>query len=135
MELTVPQTSANIIWKCSFLQIIPIISSIICKRYGCSICNTAICCTSLNYWRNPIVHSWRRYIDILTVLSSAAFHIHVVKDSNNSDYIYTATGVIMTLYPLSCFLQNINLETSVMCHCLLQVSLGIHTSYVYFNLL
>ena len=134
MSLTIPRKSANIIWKCSFLQLIPIISSLVCKQYGCTILNTAIFCTSLNYWRKPVL-GLRRNIDICVVLSSAAFHIYKIRDNKDFKYIMTVTGLIFTLYPLSSLFQNIHLETSVLCHCCLQVILGLHTSYVYFTLM
>lgn len=79
-------------------------------------------CTSLNYWRDPIPHSPRRYIDIATVLVSASTQIYWSQHMENYVPYLRITIIGLSFYPFARILSyNGLLWPSVIVHSMLHI--------------
>lgn len=72
--LTLPPPQSNFIWYCAWLSV-P--SAIYAATRSCSthltVVPVSVWATSLLYWRHPIRNSWRRTLDIATVISGVSY--------------------------------------------------------------
>jgi len=72
--LTLPPPQSNFIWYCAWLSV-P--SAIYAATRPCSthltVVPASVWATSLLYWRHPLRNSWRRTLDIVTVISGVSY--------------------------------------------------------------
>jgi hypothetical protein len=116
----------------SLLTLIPGIFAIYRKYYDFAFIQIAIVLTSINYWRDPIVISWRRYTDIILVFSGIAYTIiRSIKGTNQILYlIFLITGIILFILSWH-FLFIKNYELSSDCHMALHIIINIGYMVLY----
>ncbi len=72
--LTLPPPQSNFIWYCAWISV-P--SAIYAATRPCSnhltVFPASVWATSLLYWRHPLRNSWRRTLDIATVISGVSY--------------------------------------------------------------
>lgn len=76
------------------------------RQYDFALCNAVVLFTSVNYWRDPKYTCIRRYIDIVTVLSSLIYHMCAAFQSQRALQYYTITALGMCFYHLGCVHYN-----------------------------
>ena len=86
-ELVIQKDGSELIYYCSYFQLIVCFFSIYYKIYKCSLITIVTFITSTNYWKNPIQNSNRRIIDILCVLFGIIYHGYIIKDYDFSKNI------------------------------------------------
>lgn len=90
----------------------------------CCIFDILLMLSSINYWRNPILKSNRRKIDIIIAVSNILYHSYI---SKNKTFLF---GTL--LYPINTFLYKYNyIYTSIICHCLLHISISTSAIFYY----
>ena len=120
-ELIISEKGSNLIYYCSYFQLIVCLFSFYYKVYDCSLITMVTFYTSINYWKNPIYYSNRRIIDMTCVLSGIIYHGYIIKDYYFSTKYYSLIGVGSLLYPLGFYL-NKNKEIMIAVnHCTLQL--------------
>ena len=84
-QLVLPYQLYQMLFKVSFLHLIPAIISLInYPVYSIFLWLSLI--TSINHWRYPLLHSWRRYIDIIIVNCTLLFNLYLSYHSNTKNY-------------------------------------------------
>ena len=84
-QLVFPYELYQMLFKLSFLHLIPAIISLInYPVYSIFLWLSFI--TSINHWRYPLLHSWRRYIDIIIVNFTLLFTLYLSYRSKTKNY-------------------------------------------------
>jgi hypothetical protein len=120
-ELVLHPHGSRIIYMTCFYQLAPIYYGIYYKVYDSSIITTIVFSTSINYWRNPIKNSIRRYIDISSVIIGVFYHLYLIYFYSLSIKYYLMIGIGSILYPVQYRIPTDNYYLISMSHSLLQV--------------
>ena len=91
--------------------------------------------TSLNYWRYPLVKSYRRTIDIVVAFISVPYHIYLSSKTTNKLLCMGPLVFGSAMYPvsiLSCKYKYFG--TGAFCHCFLHLSVIAGVSFTYWDL-
>ena len=84
-QLVLPYELYQMLFKVSFLQVIhSIIALINYPVYSIFLWLSFITC--INHWRYPLLHSWRRYIDIIIVNFTLLFNLYLSYHSKTKNY-------------------------------------------------
>lgn len=85
--------------------------------------------TSINYWRNPVSNSPRRYADIVTVIVCLSNQMYIYRDNN----VYTSVTCIgIIFYPIARYFSARNKKwASVVSHCLMHIVCNIANIILY----
>ena len=98
----------------------------------CAIMGVTLYATSLNYWRNPVMSSYRRTVDTIVAKSSIAYHIYLSVYTTNR---FLTTLPFLTgsgLYLVSFYLyKKKNVKSAAFCHCLLHTLVSVGASFTY----
>ena len=86
----------TLIYKTSYLASLTSLYAIYQEKYKIAILPACIFLTSINYWRRPD-SEYRRYLDIVTVVSAISYHHYLVYNSKYAAIYY----MIMLLGKLS----------------------------------
>lgn len=78
----------NLLWKTSWLSLIPTALLLYKQQVGRATCGVAIFLTSINYWRHPD-YSWRRYLDLATVFFCMLYQVINARNAQNRIAYYT----------------------------------------------
>ncbi len=88
--VALPIPNAHFIWYCAWLSI-P--SAIYAYSHPASahfaVVPASVCATSLIYWRNPVMNSWRRTLDIVVVFSGLTYQTYYAFQYTNLAQTYT----------------------------------------------
>lgn len=104
---TLPLPNAHFIWYCAWFSF-P--SALYAYTHEATThfapVPAAVFATSLLYWRNPVRQSWRRKLDITTVITSATYQtyhsIYTPSLSSSTTHAYvTLIGISMIFYLMS----------------------------------
>ena len=138
MTLAYPCGLYQYVFAVSFFQLQHIYFAM---RYGhreCAIMGIGLFGTSLVYWYNPCINSWRRTIDMWTAHSTIAYHAYLALTRTRNPMLcgsLIAAGASM--YPLSLMLMRngFDVKWGVAAHCLLHiiVSIGASTTYAHMH--
>jgi hypothetical protein len=80
-------------------------------------------CSSINYWRNPISHSPRRYADIATVFVCITTQVYWSQHMENFVPYLQITIIGISLYPIARILSyNGLIWPSVIVHSMLHIT-------------
>ncbi len=119
-ELAYPDGIYQYILNMCFFHPINIIAAF---YYGNPICGTmgiVLSITSVNYWRNPLMNSTRRYIDMVVAFIAVPYHIYLSLFTTNK--LLCAVPIISgaLAYPFSIWLeQKKYIKTAAFFHCVL----------------
>ncbi len=119
-DLAYPDGIYQYILKMCFFHPINIIAGF---YYGNPIGGTmglVLCMTSINYWRNPLMNSARRYIDMAIAFIAVPYHIYL--SLFTTDKLLCAGTIILgaLAYPFSIWLeQKKYIKTAAFFHCVL----------------
>jgi len=129
--LAYPKGIYNWIFNVCFIHIIYILFAFYNELYLCGFLGIALFTTSLNYWKYPILNSYRRYIDIIVAIIAISYHYYLSIIKNNLfATLIMSLGILM--YPLNHYLYNNNyIKQSVVCHCLLHILNSLGACYIY----
>jgi hypothetical protein len=130
-DLIIPQSHANIIWRAAWLSLISILHATYYSQTSFAVMSAGVTFTSLNYWRNPVRNSWRRYIDIGYVNLGLAYQLVLAYNMTDSYYrqlYYKCTMTSAMCYVIGYLLMWSNMpRASVYAHAAIHVvsNLGI----------
>lgn len=101
-NLVIEQTHANVIWRAAWLSLVASLHAVVCiQQPRLAIVPACVLFTSLNYWRNPVRDSWRRSIDIATVLIGLGYQTalaHNMKDMHHQRIYHTCIAMSSACY-------------------------------------
>ena len=134
-ELGYPDGLYQYIYKMCFLHPINIFAGF---YYGNPIggaMGVALFVTSLNYWRYPLVKSYRRTIDMVVAFISVPYHIYLSSKTTNKLLCMGPLVFGSVMYPVSIFLCKYKyFGTGAFCHCFLHLSVIAGVSFTYWDL-
>jgi hypothetical protein len=133
-ELIISKKGSDLIYYFSYIQLIVCFFSIYYEIYDCSTITMVTFYTSTNYWKNPIQNSYRRFIDIVCVISGIIYHGYIIKDYDFSNKYYMLIGTGSLLYPIGFYFNKNNTYTIAINHCLLQLIADIIAIDIYKNI-
>lgn len=84
--------------------------------------------SSINYWKNPIYNSSRRYIDIIIAVSNIIYHISICNTFLQKMFFIVGT----MMYPINtlfCIYDKIYF--SIFFHMLLHILISLSAIYLY----
>lgn len=123
--LVLSHSDASIIWWAAWGSLVASMHAVHLQQSDLAIVPACVLITSLNYWRNPIRNSWRRSIDIGTVVigctynSACAFSI---KDSPYGKIYFNCTAASFIFYALGHFFMALNMpRTAAYAHASIHV--------------
>jgi len=132
-ELSYPDRIYQCIFNTAlFLHPIHIYTGFYYDMNICGLMGGALYATSLNYWRYPLINSYRRTIDIIVAKSSISYHLYLS--------LYTTNRWITTIpilfgssfYFFSLYLYKKKyVKSAAFCHCLLHLFVGVGASLTY----
>lgn len=85
-ELVISQSHANVIWRAAWLSVFAMSHAAYYNQINFALMSAGVIFTSLNYWRNPVRNSWRRYIDIAYVNLGLFYQLALAYNMNDSHY-------------------------------------------------
>lgn len=95
----------------------------------------ALYVTSLNYWRYPLLNSYRRKIDMVVAKSSIAYHFYLSMYTSNKLLTALPISVGSSLYLVSLYLYKKKyVKSAAFCHILLHLLVSIGASLTYKDL-
>ena len=98
----------------------------------CAIMGVTLYATSLNYWRNPVMSSYRRTVDTIVAKSSIAYHIYLSFYTTNRFLTTLPFLTGSSLYLVSFYLyKKKNVKSAAFCHCLLHALVRVGASFTY----
>jgi hypothetical protein len=98
----------------------------------CGFMGVGLYFTSLNYWRYPVINSYRRTIDLIVAKSSIAYHLYLSLFTKNKLITTLPISIGSGLYFIGCYLGNKKyVKTSAFFHCLLHLFVSIGASLTY----
>lgn len=119
-NLIVEQSHANVIWRAAWLSMISMSHAVYHEQTCFAIVAGGVMFTSLNYWRNPVRNSWRRYTDIVYVYICLCYQLkqaYNLKDSYYRNIYYGCTMMCVMCYGMGCLFMMLNMpRTSVYAH-------------------
>jgi len=130
-ELVIQKKGSNLIYYCSYFQLIVCFFSLYYKIYNCSAITIITFYTSTNYWKNPIRKSNRRIIDILCVIFGIVYHGYIIKDYDFSKRYYKIISICSLLYPLGFLFNKQYIYIPAINHCILQLLADIIAINIY----
>ena len=92
----------------------------------------ALYATSLNYWRFPVMKSYRRTIDMIVAQTTIAHHLYLSFYTANR--LYTTLPFLLGIgfYLLSFYLyKKKHVKCAAVCHCLLHTLVSMGASMLY----
>jgi hypothetical protein len=93
---------SNVLYTTSYFSL----ASSIFGLYMCqtlAILPLVVFCTSINYWRDPVHNSIRRYIDISSVVTCVSYQLYHTRE-HNSYIIISFCG--FALYPIARYMSS-----------------------------
>jgi len=91
--------------------------------------------TSLNYWRYPVVKSYRRIIDMVVDFVAVPYHIYLSTKTTNKLLCMGPLIFGSVMYPVSLvFCKYKYFGTGAFCHCLLHLSVIAGATFTYRDL-
>lgn len=103
---TYTPNQTSILLKTTSITTVSVLYALNQRHYDFALCNVAVLLTSVNYWRDPKYTCMRRYIDIVSVLSSLIYHMCAAFQSQRALQYYTITALGMCFYHLGCVHYN-----------------------------
>ncbi len=106
--VVLPQPNANFIWYCSWMSFFSAIFAYSQPETAhFAIVPASVLATSLNYWRNPLFNSWRRYTDMSVVLSGLIYQSYYTYTSEHVNFLtrlnyFYLIGLSALCYIMSC---------------------------------
>ena len=92
----------------------------------------ALYATSLNYWKYPLLNSYRRTIDMIVAKSTIAYHFYLSLYTTNKLFTTLPICVGSGLYFVSIYLEKKKYtKIAAFCHCLLHTLVSIGASFTY----
>jgi hypothetical protein len=134
--LAYPDGLYQYVFATSFFQLQHIYFAMRYGQRGCALMGVSLFGTSLVYWYNPLLNSWRRVIDMWTAHSTIAYHAYLAVTATTEPMLCgSLIAVGASMYPLSTLLmrRGWGVGCGVACHCLLHVivSIGASTTYAH----
>jgi hypothetical protein len=119
-QLVIEQTHADVIWRAAWLSLISMSHAMYHEQTCFAIVAGGVMFTSLNYWRNPVRNSWRRYTDIAYVHICLCYQLkeaYNLKDSYYRNIYYNCTIASALCYAMGYLLMMLNMpRASVHAH-------------------
>ena len=113
---------SDLVFKLSFLFLFTSIYALYKKQYLLGLITFSIFLTSLNYWRNPVIGSWRLYLDMSVVLMGLIIALFKAYGSRYMVYIYSIFVIGGLFYFLGVYLKYTNNHIySTYSHCIVHL--------------
>lgn len=136
MTLILKKEHSKLIYRVSFL-------SLVTSSYGfyqghvVAVFPACVFLTSVNYWREPKLHSWQRKLDIVVVNVSVLSNYYLMYDAEYAKICYCISILGLACYPIEKYFyyRNQHLITTylhILLHILLNTSLIIlYSGYIF----
>ena len=112
-----PPSHSLFFWSLAWIGLISGIYALFVGYYDLSLVPLGIWLTSINYWRRPVLTSWRRYIDIGYVNIALFYQLFRARFAEHAIIYYSVTVVTLLFFPLSWYLHNRKLIViATLCH-------------------
>jgi cation transport ATPase len=111
-DLVLSQSDANVIWWAAWFSLAASMHAVHIQQSELAIVPACVLFTSLNYWRNPLRNSWRRSIDIGTVLIGCAYNsalAYSMTDSHHRRTYFNCVAASSLFYTMGHLLMTINM--------------------------
>ena len=116
----------------SYLSLISTIYSIYRNYYFLTPVSLLVFLSSINFWRKPVITSWRRYIDIVTVFSTLCYQLYHVHNAQYVILYYIFTSIAILAYLIGVYYYRIGkIWYSVYSHMSLHLIANIANIIVY----
>jgi hypothetical protein len=98
----------NIIWNLSWLSCSSSLYAMYKGHYNLAFIPGGVFLTSINYWREPAVSSWRRTLDVGYVNLALFYQLYKVYITNaeHAKEYYFFTGIAGLCYPIGVYYYN-----------------------------
>ena len=111
-DLVLSQSDANVIWWAAWFSLAATMHAVHTQQSELAIVPACVLFTSLNYWRNPVRTSWRRSIDIGTVLIGCAYNsacAFSIKDSQYGKIYFNCVAASSLFYAMGHLFMALNM--------------------------
>jgi hypothetical protein len=132
-ELAFPSGIYQYVHTMCYIHPIHIILGFYYEMYLCGVMGFALFFTSFNYWRNPVIPSIRRNVDMFAAFTIVPYHYYLSLYTSNK-LLCTGMGTTgIILYPVSLFLQhNYNyIKAAAFCHSLMHMCVSLSACFIY----
>lgn len=99
--LIYPPTHNKVLWGSSCISFVSGMYGMIRGYYDTSVFPLLVFGTSIMYWANPMVKSWRRYLDMGCVGTALVYHLVRAMEAEYGRWYYIITSPVVILYPVS----------------------------------
>lgn len=132
-ELAFPDGIYQLVHTMCCLHPIHISLGIYYEMYLCAFMGMVLFGTSLNYWRNPVIPSFARNMDMICAFTIVFYYYYLSLYTTNKIVCigFNTTGMIM--YPISLHLQHNYkyIRSAALCHCLIHMCVGLSVCFTY----
>jgi len=124
-SVVIEQIHADVIWRAAWFSMISIYHASYHNQTKFALMSSGVMFTSLNYWRNPVQNSWRRYVDIIYVILGLFYQLVLAYNMHDSHYLqlyYRCTMTSAMCYAFGYLLMWCNMHrASVYAHAAIHV--------------
>jgi hypothetical protein len=99
--LILPPTQHMCICAVSFINIVPGCYAMYRGYYNLAAVPLGTFCTSINYWRNPVFVSNRRYVDIIYIQYGLWYQVYRAYNAEYAIQYYIILGLALSCFPIS----------------------------------
>ena len=131
-ELAYPDGLYQYIYNMCFLHPINICAGFYYGNTIGAIMGLTLFGTSVNYWRYPVLTSYRRIIDMIVAFTCVSYHIYLSLFTHNKLLCAGTIIIGSMMYPLSLyFVKNNYNNYGTLCHCLLHALVILGACFIY----
>lgn len=99
------RAQSRVLWRTSWLALIPAVQAIRKRNYKCAAVNLAVATTSVNHWRNPRMNSRRRLLDLIVVRLAVFLHMLEARRLKQETFYNKVVVLSLILYNYSGYLH------------------------------
>lgn len=105
MNPILSREQSQYIYRVSYLTLCSSLYAIYRHHYTLAIVPGSVFLTSIYYWKNPN-YSYRRYLDMVTVISAFIYQNYMAYNSEYANIYYTISFFSVASYPIGIYYYN-----------------------------
>ena len=120
------------LYRTSYLFLFTCLYGMFRGHYNIAVVPGAFFLTSVNYWRRPVYHSFRRYLDLTVVRTLPLYHHYIVYNAQYANIYFSCFIIGILSYIISCYFYNKKeYWNNIYYHIILHLMANIGTCIVY----
>jgi hypothetical protein len=122
---------AHFLWYTSWIALVSFVYGFYRGHYDLMVGPLCVFLTSINYWRNPIRNSWRRYADIVVVCSVALYQLYRAMNAEYGIHYCIIVAFCGCSYVFSYYFAGSNEFLAMIFHSMVHIMANVSNMVLY----